>query len=51
MANLYTRIDGVKVRVERHGIMILLTALDGSRRWRVTKQFGLEEIPVFNDER
>lgn len=48
---LYTRIDGIKVKVERHGIMILLTAIDNSRRWRVTSQFGLEELPVFNDER
>ena len=46
-----TRIEGVKVKVERHGIMFLLTALDGSRRWRITKQFGLEELPAEEEKK
>ena len=43
---LMTRINGVKVKVTRVGIMILLEEIEGNRRWRVTKQFGLEELPA-----
>ena len=48
---LYTRHEGIKVKVERHGAMIIMTTVDNSRRWRITKQFGVEEIPVFKDEK
>ena len=42
---LRTRINGTLVDVERIGIMILLTPVgEALPRWRITKQFGLEEI-------
>ncbi len=46
-----TRIEGVKVKVTRIGIMILLEEIGGNRRWRVTKQFGLEELPAEEEEK
>lgn len=43
---LMTRHEGIKVTVERVGLMILLTPVDEALpRWRITKQFGVEEIP------
>ena len=48
---LYTRHECIKVKVKRHGIMIIMTAVDNSRRWRITKQFGVEEIPMFKNEK
>lgn len=41
---LLTRYQGVLVKVTRHGIMFLFEEVNGHRRWRVTRQFGIEEI-------
>ena len=47
---LMTRIEGTLVVLERVGIMILLTPFgEPLPKWRVTRQFGLEELPVRND--
>ena len=39
-----TRYQGVLVEVSRFGIMFIMEEVGGSRRWRVTKAFGVEEI-------
>ena len=42
---LRTRIEGTLCFVERVGLMILLTPFgEPLPRWRLTKQFGLEEL-------
>lgn len=39
-----TRYNGILVEVTRYGIMFIFEEVGGSRRWRVTKAFGVEEI-------
>ena len=39
-----TRYQGVLVEVTRYGIMFIFEEVGGSRRWRVTRQFGVEQI-------
>lgn len=43
---LLTRYEKVLVEVIKCDIFFLMKEVGGSRRWRVTKEFGVEEIKV-----